>query len=65
MEEKLHKISPYVVADSYFSKISFASGLKEMDFHLISRFRDDAVLFYPALEDPTGKRGRPKLYDAP
>ena len=63
MEEKLHKISPYVVADSYFSKISFASGLKEMDFHLISRFRDDAVLFYPTLEGPTGKRGRPKLYD--
>ena len=38
-------------------------GLKEMDFHLVSRFRDDAVLFYPTLEKPTGKKGRPKLYD--
>ncbi|HCS74412.1 MAG TPA: hypothetical protein DIW17_11130 [Clostridiales bacterium] len=63
MEEKLHKISPYVVADSYFSKISFATGLKEMGLHLISRFRDDAVLFFLTLEKPTGKRGRPKLYD--
>jgi len=63
MEKKLHKISPYVVADAYFSKISFATGLKEMGLHLVSRFRDDAVLFYPTLEKPTGKRGRPKLYD--
>ena len=52
-----------MVADAYFSKINFAAGLKEMEFHLISRFRDDAVLFYPTLEKPTGKRGRPKLYD--
>lgn len=63
MEEKLHKISHYLVADAYFSKSSFATGLKEMDFYLISRFRDDAVLFYPTMEKPTGNRGRPKLYD--
>ena len=63
MEEKLHKISPYVVADAYFSKSNFATGLKDMGLHLISRFRDDAVLFYPTLEKPTGKRGRPKLYE--
>ena len=63
MKEKLQGVSPYVVADAYFSKINFAAGLKEMEFHLISRFRDDAVLFYPTLEKPTGKRGRPKLYD--
>jgi len=63
MQEELHKASHYVVADAYFSKANFASGLKEMDFHLVSRFRDDAVLFYPTLEKPTGKRGRPKLYD--
>ena len=63
MQEELHKASHYVVADAYFSKANFASGLKEMDFHLVSRFRDDAVLFYPTQEKPTGKRGRPKLYD--
>ena len=33
-----------------------------MSFHLISRFRDDAVLFYPTLEKPTCKIGRPKLF---
>ena len=27
-------------------------------FHVISRFRNDAVLFYPTLENRTGKRGR-------
>ena len=32
-------------------------------FHVISRFRNDAVLFYPTLENRTGKRGRPKLHD--
>ena len=63
MQEELHKASHYVVADAYFSKANFASGLKEMDFHLVSRFRDDAVLFYPTLEKPTGIRGRPNLYD--
>lgn len=31
---------------------------------IISRFRDDAVLFYPTTQPPTGKRGRPKLYDS-
>jgi hypothetical protein len=63
MKNKLQSVSRYVVADAYFSKTNFAAGLKEMDFHLISRFRDDAVLFYPTPEKPTGKRGRPKLYD--
>ena len=63
MKNKLQSVSRYVVADAYFSKTNFAAGLEELDFHLISRFRDDAVLFYPTLEKPTGKRGRPKLYD--
>ena len=63
MQEKLHRASPYVFADAYFSKANFAAGLKEMDFHLISRFRDDAALYYPTLQKPTGKKGRPKLYD--
>jgi hypothetical protein len=63
MKEKLQRASHYVVADAYFSKSSFAMGLKEMNFDLVSRLRDDAVLFYPTLEKPTGKKGRPKLYD--
>ena len=63
MQDKLHEASRYIVADAYFSKNSFAVGLQAMKFDLISRFRHDAILFYPTLEKPTGKRGRPKLYD--
>ena len=63
MQEKLHRASRHVVADAYFAKNNFVTGLQEMKFHLVSRFRDDAVLYYPTLQKPTGKKGRPKLYD--
>ena len=63
MQDKLREASRYIVADAYFSKNSFVVGVQAMEFDLISRFRNDAVLFYPTLEKPTGKRGRPKLYD--
>ena len=62
-KEKLLRASRHVVADAYFSKSTFVEGLHEMGFALVSRFRNDAVLFYPTLQKPTGKRGRPKLYD--
>ena len=32
-------------------------------YHVISRFRNDAVLLYPTTAKPTGKKGRPKQYD--
>lgn len=63
MQEKLHRASRYVVADAYFAKNNFVTGLQEMKFDLVSRFRDDAALYYPTLQKPTGKKGRPKLYD--
>lgn len=47
----------------YFSKSTFVYGAFEMGFHVISRFRDDAYFRYLITEEPTGKRGRPKLYD--
>ena len=55
-------MSNYVVADTYFSKSSFAQGLGSMGFHLVSRLRDDANLMYIYDEQPTGKRGRPKVH---
>ncbi|WP_321436018.1 transposase [uncultured Bacteroides sp.] len=61
---KLQKVTRHIVADAYFSKKNFTDGLAKLGFHLISRFRDDAVLFYPTTQQPTGKRGRPKLYDS-
>ena len=48
--EQIHRISNIVVADAFFSKST-------------CRFRNDAVLFYPTAEKPTGRRGRPPKYD--
>ena len=63
IQEHLKRISNRVVCDAFFSKATFIKPLCENDFHVISRFRNDAVLFYPTLEKRTGKRGRPKLHD--
>ncbi len=63
LKEKLQKISRLVVADAFFSKETFVNPLLKEGFHVISRFRNDAVLFYPTLQKPTGKRGHPKWYD--
>lgn len=62
-KDKLLTASARVVADAYFSKKNFVDGLSNMGFQLISRFRDDAVLFYPTTQIPTGKKGRPKRFD--
>ena len=48
---------------SFFSKNLFAQGIGEMNFHLVSRLRDDANLMYLSQAQRTGKKGRPKLYD--
>ncbi|KAA6327204.1 hypothetical protein EZS27_023792 [termite gut metagenome] len=63
MKEKLQRLSHYVVADAYFTKSNFVEGVKRQGFHLVSRFRNDAVLFYPTIEKTTGKKGKPKVYD--
>ena len=61
--KELIKLSDIVVADAFFSTKTFADGIKEHGFFLVSRFRDDAVLMYLYTGPKTGKRGRPKLYD--
>lgn len=63
LKEKLQKISRLIVADAFFSKETFVNLPLKEGFHVISRFRNDAVLFYPTLQKPTGKRGHPKWYD--
>ncbi len=63
MREKLHQTSRYAVVDAYFAKNNFVTGLQEMEFDLVSRFRDDAALYYPTLQKSTGKKVKPKLYD--
>ena len=52
-----------VVADAYFSTSTFADGIAEFGFHLVSRFRDNADLRYLYTGPRTGKRGRPRLID--
>ena len=62
-KDKLQSISRTVVADAFFSKETFITPMCENDFHVISRFRNDVVLYYPTLEKKTGKRGHPKWFD--
>lgn len=63
LKEKLQKISHLIVADAFFSKETFVNPLLMEGFHVISRLRNDAVQFYPTLQEPTVKRGHPKWYD--
>jgi hypothetical protein len=50
------------VADAYFSKESFVTGVKSLGFNLISRFRDDVSLKYLYTGPKSGKRGRPQKF---
>lgn len=61
--DKLLKITDTVVADAAFSTSTFVEGLAGMGFHLVSRFRSDAVLYYLDDGPKTGRKGRPKTYD--
>jgi len=56
-------VSPYVVADAYFSKKPFVESVLGAGLHFISRLRDDSVLMYKHYGKPTGKRGRPRKFE--
>ena len=62
-KDKIRRISRTVVADVFFSKETFITPMCENNFHVISRSRNDAILYYPTLEKKTGKRGHPKWFD--
>lgn len=63
-QENLLQFSDLVAVDAYFSKRPFVDKiLEKSSFNLISRLRDDAVMYYLHTGSPTGKRGRPQLYD--
>ena len=63
LKDKLIQHTRYVVADAYFAVSVFVNGLMDNGFHLVSRFRSDADLWYLYTGEHTGKRGRPKIYD--
>ena len=60
---ELLKLSTLIVADAYFSTSTFVNGIKKYGFLLVSRFRDNACLYYVYNGPRTGKRGRPKTKD--
>ena len=59
-KEEIQSISKMVVADAFFSKETFITPICESDYHVISRFRNDVILYYPTLEKRTGEHGHPK-----
>jgi hypothetical protein len=58
----LTAISPYFVADAWFSKKPFVDAITAMGMHFVCRLRDDADLLYLYTGAPTGQKGRPKKY---
>lgn len=57
------KATDIVVADAFFSIRPFVDGIKECGFHLVSRFRDTASLYYVYTGPRSNKPGRPKTLD--
>lgn len=62
-KQDLISISKYIVADAYFSKITFVESLTLEGFQIISRLRDDANLQYHFKGQQKEGRGRHKKYD--
>lgn len=63
LSQAVKEYTSLVVADAFFSKYKFAKGLLDAGYHLVSRLRDDAALWYIYNGPQTGKKGRPKMYD--
>ena len=59
---QLLSVCKLIVADAYFSKESFATGVKSLGFDLVSRFRDDVNLKYLYTGPKAHKRGRPQKF---
>jgi hypothetical protein len=59
---QLGKLSKYVAVDAYFAKYSFVEALTGSGLAVITRLRNDAVLWYPYLGPKRVGRGRQKKY---
>lgn len=62
-KKDLRKVTDIIVADAFFSIRTFVDGIKEHEFHLVSRFRDTADLHYVYTGPRSKKPGRPKMLD--
>ena len=57
------KLSQYIVADAYFSKLPFLEAVSKAKLFFISRLRSDSDLKYLYNGPLTGKSGAPKKFD--
>lgn len=55
-------VSKYVTVDAYFSKITFIDPLCKHGLEVITRLRDDAVMFYAYKGEQRSGRGRKKKF---
>jgi len=61
---ELGQMADYLCVDGFFAKKKFVDAiLNKTPLHLVSKLRNDANLRYLNHARPTGKPGRPKLYD--
>lgn len=60
--DTLLKISDFLVVDAYFSRKPFVDRACGCNLNLITRLRDDAVLYYPYLGAQHEGRGRHKIF---
>ncbi len=58
----LGKVPLYLVADAYYASGSFALSLVDMDGHLVTRAKGNAVAYRPFPKNEKPQRGRPRVY---
>ena len=52
----------YFVGDAYYAAGKMVKGLLELDNHLLTRVRCNAVAYLPYIDNGPKKRGRPRMY---
>lgn len=62
-KEELLNLSSYMVADAYFSKVTFVKPFVDAGFQVVSRLRDDADLQYIFTGEQKKGKGRGRKYD--
>lgn len=53
----------YVGADGYYAKKKYVDGIVALGLELVTKLRNDANMRFRYMGEPTGKAGRPKVYD--
>ena len=63
MPTALNEQIAYVVGEGYYTKKGFIRAVRKAEKHFVGKLRCDANLTYLYQGNPSGKAGRPKLYD--